>query len=192
MKEDILILKRHHPYLPVSCLSDGSIIRDTVRRKDSRGHTLGTHGANGYLTISINGKTRFVHRLIAETFIPNPENKTTVDHVDRDKMNNFLENLRWATPKEQADNREFVLNRHDVGASRECDDIRTYTRERRMFVREHGHGYGRAPVIDDEEHRRSRERNRLYRERNREKIRKRNHEFYLKRRYGNENREQSV
>lgn len=46
-----------------------------------------------------------VHRLIALTFLPNPENKPTVDHIDRNKENNNLSNLRWASYKEQGQNK---------------------------------------------------------------------------------------
>lgn len=41
-----------------------------------------------------------VHRLIAETFIPNPNNYDSVDHIDRNKHNNNVTNLRWCTTKE--------------------------------------------------------------------------------------------
>ena len=49
------------------------------------------------------GKKSFfrINRLVAEAFIPNPENKRTVDHKNEDKLDNRLENLRWATHKEQ-------------------------------------------------------------------------------------------
>ena len=42
----------------------------------------------------------YVHRMVAELFIPNPENKWYVDHIDGDRYNNHVTNLRWATPSE--------------------------------------------------------------------------------------------
>lgn len=67
--------------------------------------TYGRHDGHGYMRFNNKG----VHILIAETFIENPENKPTVDHIDGNKENNCVENLRWATHKEQYLNRGHDL-----------------------------------------------------------------------------------
>ena len=60
----------------------------------------------GYLKICLkNNEGKYLscsaHRLVAKEFIDNQENKPTVDHIDKDKQNNCVTNLRWATYKEQ-------------------------------------------------------------------------------------------
>jgi hypothetical protein len=50
-------------------------------------------------------KTVSIHRLLATAFIPNPDNLQCVDHIDRDRTNNDLSNLRWATTAQNQANR---------------------------------------------------------------------------------------
>lgn len=58
----------------------------------------------GYCKVSLTGdnsyKTVNVHRIIAQTFIPNPNNKPQVNHIDGDKSNNRVDNLEWTTREE--------------------------------------------------------------------------------------------
>lgn len=76
-------------------------------RNDNTGHIKAAYknAKNGYMYVDLweNNKSvkRPIHRLLAEAFIQNPENKPTVDHIDGNRQNNSLGNLRWATYSEQ-------------------------------------------------------------------------------------------
>ena len=59
---------------------------------------------DGYLTVKIDRVPKYVHRLVAETFIPNPQHKKEVDHVDTTRQNNCVFNIRWATMEENRNN----------------------------------------------------------------------------------------
>lgn len=54
------------------------------------------------------GLTRFTHRLLALTYIPNPDNLPFVDHIDRNTTNNSLSNLRWVTQSQNTINSRVI------------------------------------------------------------------------------------
>ena len=54
----------------------------------------------GYYSVGIRRKTLMVHRLVALAFIPNPEQKPFVNHIDGNKLNNHVSNLEWCTVQE--------------------------------------------------------------------------------------------
>ena len=73
---------------------------------NNRAALYGQHTEQSYMKTSVNSKQKmFVHRLVAETFIDNPDNLPMVDHIDGDRANNKVENLRWVSAKENASNR---------------------------------------------------------------------------------------
>ena len=67
----------------------------------------GIDSSNGYVYCYLNGKKYYKHRIIALQFVPNddPENKIQIDHINRVKTDNRIENLRWVSSSENLKNR---------------------------------------------------------------------------------------
>jgi len=72
-------------------------------RNSKTGRILKTCSQNGYVVAGLcktKVKTIPIHRLVAKAFIPNPENKAHVNHIDKNPLNNIVSNLEWNTPLE--------------------------------------------------------------------------------------------
>lgn len=80
------------------------------------------------VTLCANGKTRRtgVHVLVAENFIPNPENKPFVDHINTDRDDNSVSNLRWCTSAENNNNPITLKHKSDLSKwSKPCRNMAT-------------------------------------------------------------------
>lgn len=93
---------------PNYSVSNFGNVKNTVTNKNMRLNLKG-----GYIHVSLvhnKQKTTFkVHRLVAAAFIPNPENKSDVNHEDKNKTNNHVSNLTWMTRKENNQHKSIGL-----------------------------------------------------------------------------------
>lgn len=123
----VAYLKSHD----VAVRSDGLV----CMRRPGRGFRpfrwiQGAQDPTGYRHVRLRKSKRqvLVHRLVAEAFVSNPEGKPTVDHINRIRDDNRVENLRWATVAEQRSNSASVLFRKAFSV-RCCEDSAQYSRE---------------------------------------------------------------
>lgn len=116
-----------HPTLGILICTDGHVMMPTTNKYGNPRWTLGTTGAHGgYLRARIQGKDYRVHHLVLETFVGMCPPGMQCDHINRNRTDNRLENLRWVTPKENSRNRkdndrcEALLGMHWYQDAHEC------------------------------------------------------------------------
>jgi hypothetical protein len=104
--------------------------------------------SHGYKSVRLwknnKSKLNYIHRILAQYFIPNILNKTQVNHIDGNRINNNLNNLEWVTPSENMKNASIrgvckniyqkgenhkysILKEKDIIHIRLCHDNKTYT-----------------------------------------------------------------
>lgn len=79
-----------------------SLKKDVIKKNQGCHHykeriLKGWNHNTGYLAVTLNGKKYLVHRIVAMTFIENPNNYPIINHIDGNKKNNKIENLEWCT-----------------------------------------------------------------------------------------------
>lgn len=156
--------------------------KDTRRyRKDGTVYTGGIWEVSSYGNVKKDGvlyecgklgaykafSKYFVHRIVAELFIPNPENKPFVDHIDTNPLNNHISNLQWCTASENMNNpitkkrlSESMKKRHisEESIEKQRQSIKKYYQTHTIWnkglkMKKEDHPlYGKKRIWDNEEH----------------------------------------
>ena len=106
--------------------------------------------ASGYLQVNvpIRGTTTLVHRLVAETFLSNPNGYTEIDHVNRNKLDNSVANLRWVTHSENMRNSTMQKRRSSwkniVATDLVTGEVYEFSRSRDIVPFSLSRGWGRG------------------------------------------------
>ena len=143
-----------HPSLPFKVNTDTGEVWVPKRHGMEEGWTCGSLESKGYRTFNYHGKKYKVHRVVAETCIPNPENYPFVDHINRVRDDNRPCNLRWATRSMNARNSIMVDRAAERMGFRRYEDPEKYKKlyqksyyennRERLLKYAHDHKYGDA------------------------------------------------
>ena len=127
--EDLIgeIWKDVPEYKGIITVSNYSRVYDMTKKKICKQYFQ--RDGYGQVVIKINGKYKHlcVHRLVASAFLPNIENRLCVDHIDTNKANNTVTNLRWVTHKENCNN---ILTKEHIKEDRKNRRGGVYSRKR--------------------------------------------------------------
>lgn len=116
----------------------GNVLAENYERSGKSKLLKPTLTTTGYLKVELwvgsKRKTYRLHRLIAEAFIPNPQNKQFIDHINTIKTDNRIENLRWVTRSENMNN---PLTKKKISESSKGRKVSIETRQKLSYATKH-------------------------------------------------------